>query len=33
MSVCGQLGGSWERRFENDGLVVELALPKTTIAA
>jgi PAS domain S-box-containing protein len=33
MSVSGQLGGSWERRFEDDGLVVELALPKTTIAA
>ena len=33
MSVSGQLGGSWERRFEDDGLVVELTLPKTTIAA
>jgi PAS domain S-box-containing protein len=33
MSVCGQLGGSWERRFEDDGLVVELKLPKATIAA
>jgi PAS domain S-box-containing protein len=33
MSVSGQLGGSWERRFEDDGLVVELALPKATIAA
>ncbi len=33
MSVCGQLGGSWERRFEDDGLVVELVLPKATIAA
>ena len=33
MSVNGQLGGSWERRFEDDGLVVELKLPKKTIAA
>jgi PAS domain S-box-containing protein len=33
MSVVGQLGGSWERRFEDDGLVVELMLPKATIAA
>jgi PAS domain S-box-containing protein len=33
MSVCGQLGGSWDRRFEEGGLVVELALPKATIAA
>jgi PAS domain S-box-containing protein len=33
MSVNGQLGGSWERRFEDDGLVVELKLPKATIAA
>jgi two-component sensor histidine kinase len=33
MSVSGQLGGSWERRFEDDGLVVELKLPKATIAA
>jgi len=33
MSVSGQLGGSWQRRFETDGLVVELALPKSTIAA
>jgi hypothetical protein len=33
MSVRGQLGGSWERRFEEKGLVVELALPKATIAA
>jgi PAS domain S-box-containing protein len=32
MSVCGQLGGSWERRFEDDGLVVELTLPKRTVA-
>jgi two-component sensor histidine kinase len=33
MSVSGQLGGSWERRFDDDGLVVELKLPKATIAA
>jgi two-component sensor histidine kinase len=32
MSVSAQLGGSWERRFEDDGLVVELKLPKSTIA-
>jgi len=33
MSVSGQLGGTWERRFETDGLVVELSLPKSTIGA
>jgi two-component sensor histidine kinase len=33
MSVSGQLGGSWERRFGDDGLVVELKLPKATMAA
>ncbi|MGZ3257165.1 MAG: sensor histidine kinase, partial [Croceibacterium sp.] len=33
MSVTGQLGGTWERRFEDDGLVVELSLPKSTIGA
>jgi PAS domain S-box-containing protein len=33
MSVNGQLGGSWKRRFEEDGLVVELKLPKATVAA
>jgi PAS domain S-box-containing protein len=33
MSVSGQLGGTWERRFDDDGLVVELKLPKATIAA
>ena len=32
MSVTGQLGGSWERRFEPDGLVVELALSKEALA-
>jgi PAS domain S-box-containing protein len=33
MSVTGQLGGSWKRRFDDDGLVVEFKLPKATIAA
>jgi len=33
MSVNGQLGGTWERHFEDDGLRVELKLPKTTIGA
>jgi PAS domain S-box-containing protein len=33
MSVTGQLGGSWERRFEDDGLVVELTVSKAIIAA
>ncbi|HSQ95493.1 MAG TPA: PAS domain-containing protein [Croceibacterium sp.] len=33
MSVTGQLGGTWERRFEDDGLVVEFSLPKATIGA
>jgi hypothetical protein len=33
MSVRGQLGGDWARRFEDDGLVVELKLPKAMIAA
>ena len=32
MSVTGQLGGSWERRFERDGLVVELTVSKEAIA-
>ena len=32
MSVTGQLGGSWERRFEPEGLVVELAISKQAIA-
>jgi PAS domain S-box-containing protein len=31
MSINGQLGGSWERRFEEEGLVVEIMLPKTAI--
>ena len=33
MSVSGQLGGSWKRRFEESGLVIELTLPKATLAA
>jgi PAS domain S-box-containing protein len=33
MSVTGQLGGTWERRFEDAGIVVELTLPKATMAA
>lgn len=32
MSVTGQLGGSWERRFEKDGMVCELTLAKAAIA-
>ena len=32
MSVTGQLGGSWERRFEPEGLVVELTVSKDAIA-
>ncbi len=32
MSVTGQLGGSWERRFEPDGLVCELTVAKGSIA-
>ncbi|RKF22554.1 PAS domain S-box protein [Altericroceibacterium spongiae] len=31
-SVAGQLGGSWDRRWEDDGLFVELHLPKTALA-
>lgn len=33
MSITGQLGGSWDRRFEKDGLVVELTVSKAAIAA
>jgi PAS domain S-box-containing protein len=33
MSVTGQLRGSWERRFEEDGLVCELTVSKAAIAA
>ncbi len=32
MSVTGQLGGRWERRFEPDGLVCELTVSKDAIA-
>ena len=32
MSVTGQLGGSWVRRFEPEGLVVELTVSKQAIA-
>lgn len=32
MSVKGQLGGSWERRFTPDGLVVQLTVSKKSIA-
>jgi PAS domain S-box-containing protein len=32
MSVTGQLGGSWKRHFEDSGIVVELTLPKATLA-
>jgi hypothetical protein len=31
MSVTGQLGGSWERRFEPDGMVCELTVSKAAI--
>ena len=33
MSVTGQLGGSWERRFEKDGMVCELTVSKTAVTA
>jgi serine/threonine protein kinase len=33
MSVTGQLRGSWERRFEEDGLACELTVSKAAIAA
>ena len=32
ISLSGQLGGSWERRFEPDGLVCELVVSKAAIA-
>ncbi len=32
MSVTGQLGGHWQRRFEPDGLVCELTVSKDAIA-
>ncbi|HEY6816488.1 MAG TPA: PAS domain-containing protein [Croceibacterium sp.] len=31
-SVTGQLGGSWERRFEPDGMVCDLTVSKAAIA-
>jgi len=31
MSVTGQLQGTWERRFEPDGLVVELTMAKAAL--
>ncbi len=31
MSIAGQLGGSWERRFENDGMVCELTVSKSAV--
>ena len=33
MSVTGQLGGSWERNFDKDGMVCELTVSKAAIAA
>jgi len=33
MSVTGQLGGTWERRFEPDGLAVDLTISKAAVAA
>jgi PAS domain S-box-containing protein len=32
MSISGQLGGWWERRFEPEGLVVEMAMSKEAVA-
>jgi len=32
MSVTGQLGGSWQRRFEPDGLVCDLTVSKDAIS-
>jgi PAS domain S-box-containing protein len=32
MSVTGQLGGKWERRFEKDGMVCDLTVLKAAIA-
>src|SRR5690606_11192177 len=32
MSVTGQLGGSWNRRFDSDGMVCDLTMSKATIA-
>ena len=33
MSLTGQLGGSWERRFEPEGMVCELVVSKAAIAS
>ncbi len=32
LAVTGQLQGSWEKRFEQDGLAVELVIPASVIA-
>ena len=32
ISLTGQLGGTWERRFEPDGLVCDLTVSKAAIA-
>ena len=32
MSIAGQLGGRWERRYEKEGLVCELTVSKAAIA-
>jgi PAS domain S-box-containing protein len=31
MSLTGQLGGSWERRFEKDGLICELTVSRAAV--
>lgn len=33
MSITGQLGGSWQRRFEPEGMICELTVSKAAIAA
>ena len=33
MSITGQLGGSWERRFEPGGMVAELVLSTEAVCA
>jgi len=32
MSVTGQLGGTWDRRFEPDGLVCDLTVSKAAVS-
>jgi PAS domain S-box-containing protein len=32
MSIAGQLGGSWERRFEKEGMICELTVSKSAVA-